>query len=63
MKIAFTSDTCSRLHIIIKSHDLRASDNRRAMGEILSTTRGISFLPFFASCELLVFGPFFGLLL
>jgi len=60
-KIVLVSDACSRPPIIIRSHNLHIGDIKRAMGEITPTTKGINFLPFFGSCGLFIFWPFFGL--
>jgi hypothetical protein len=35
-KVALVDDVCSKPPIIIKSHDLHASDNRRVVAEITS---------------------------
>jgi hypothetical protein len=40
MKIALASDVSSGPPIIIRSHDLRVSDNREAVGEIVSYHEG-----------------------
>jgi hypothetical protein len=53
-------DVCSRPPIIIRSHDLHASDIRRTMGEIASYHERDWFSPFFSSCGLCIFWPLFG---
>jgi len=47
-KIVLTSDVCSRPPITIKSHNLHASDIRKAIGETTSYHEWDSF-PFFSS--------------
>ncbi len=52
-KIALMVDACSRLAIIIRSHNLHASDIRGALGEITSLPReglALSFFLVLASC-------------
>jgi hypothetical protein len=47
-------DAYSKPPIIIESHDLLASDIRKAMNEI-ATMRGTNFLPFLGSYKLSIF--------
>ncbi len=51
----------SKALIIIRSHDLYASDIGKAMGEIVSYHKKDSLSAFFGSCRLCIFWPFFGL--
>ncbi len=51
----------SKALIIIRSHDLYASDIGKAIGEIASFHKRDSLSAFFGSCKLCIFSPFFGL--
>jgi len=53
-------DVCSRLLIIIKSHDLHASDIRKAVGENFLPRKGLTFSFFLVLIGCASFGlPFF----
>jgi len=54
-----TKDACSRLPIIIKSHNLHVGNIRRVVGG--PTMRRTNFILFFGFCELFIFWPFSGL--
>jgi hypothetical protein len=54
-------DVCYKPPIIIRPHDLHVGNSRGVVGEIVSYHERDLLSPFFGSCKLCIFWPFFGL--
>ncbi len=61
MKITLVGDVCSKPPITIRPRNLHVGNIKGYMGEITSYHERDSFSPFFGSCGVCIFWPFFGL--